>query len=149
MTRSDDSVRVVRAGHGTEYDWANDVVRVKTPSPFTNGSISVVEDTLKPGFHLGRHHHESMTEVFFVLDGEVTFSFDDETVTAVPGTTINIAPGIHHEVASADGGRLLTIFTPGGFDLYLAEVADLVRQGQDDEGTLLTLGHRYDIWPDP
>ncbi|MCI0545595.1 MAG: cupin domain-containing protein [Actinobacteria bacterium] len=110
--------------------------------------MSVVEDTLKAGFRLTRHHHKKMTEVFYVLDGEVGFVFDDRTVEATSGMTVNVAPGVHHEVASPDGGKLITIFIPGGFDLYLAEVAELVAHGRDDEATLITLGQRYDIWPD-
>ncbi len=143
-----DAWQVVPAGDGTLFAWANDVVRVKTPAPFTGGAVSVVEDTLKPGFRLTRHHHKQMTEVFYVLDGDVRFVFDDRTVDATSGMTVNVAPGVHHEVVSPGGGRLITIFIPGGFDFYLAEVAELVAQGRDDEATLTALGQRYDIWPD-
>ncbi len=138
----------VPPGEGTVFDWANDLVRVKTPAPFTDGAVSVVEDTLKPGFDLGRHHHRRMTEIFYVLDGEVTFAFDDRTIVATPGTVLNIAPSVHHAVSSPTGGRLITVFAPGGFDLYLAEVARLIADGQGDDARLLDIGHRYDIWPD-
>jgi quercetin dioxygenase-like cupin family protein len=138
----------VPPGEGTVFDWANDLVRVKTPAPFTDGAASVVEDTLKPGFELGRHHHRRMTEIFYVLDGEVTFTFDERTLVASPGTVVNVAPNLHHAVSCPAGGRLITVFVPGGFDLYLSEVAELVASGRDDEQTLLELGHRYDIWPD-
>ena len=39
-------------------------------------SSSLVEDTMKPGFHLGRHHHKKMTEIFYILEGELTLIFD-------------------------------------------------------------------------
>lgn len=143
-----DDHRVVASGAGELYDWANDTVRIKTPAELTGSSVTVVEDTLKPGFLLARHHHKTMTEIFYIIDGEVSFAFDDETVLATPGTTVNIRPGVHHEVTSADGARMITVFTPGGFDAYLSAVADLVAAGTDNEAALTALGHRYDIWPD-
>jgi mannose-6-phosphate isomerase-like protein (cupin superfamily) len=140
--------RSVPPDGGTRYEWANDAVRVTTPTSFTDGALNVVEDTLKPGFHLARHHHKRMTEIFYVLDGEVSFVFDDRRVDAMHGMAVNIAPGEHHEVFTESGGRLITIFAPGGFDLYLAEVAEIVAAGQDDDASMTRLGHKYDIWPD-
>lgn len=61
---------------------------------------------------------------------------------------INIAPGERHAAASTTGATMVTIFVPGGFDLYLAEVAGLIEQGDNDDATLTALGNRYDIWPD-
>jgi len=74
--------RFVPAGGGEDYDWTNDHVYVKAPFEVSDGRVTLVEDTLKPGFFLARHHHRLMVEVFFILDGVVTFTFDDETIEA-------------------------------------------------------------------
>lgn len=138
--------QIIPAGQGKDYDWSNDHIYVKTPLEITGGRVTVVEDKLKPGFHLARHHHKQMTEVFYVLEGDVIFKFDDETVNARPGMTINIPPNIWHEVSTATGGKLITIFTPGGFDHYLAEMAGL-SEAQFEDGNLMTaLGEKYDTW---
>lgn len=136
---------VVLPGQGPEYEWASDHVFVKTPVEMTDGRVTVVEDRLKPGFHLPRHHHRSMVEIFVVLDGEVVFTFDDETVTAAVGTTVNVPNGVWHEAAAPNGALLITVFTPGGFDSYLAELAALGTQ-IEDPAVVLALGERYDIW---
>ena len=138
---------VVGPGHGPDYDWSQDHITVKTPVDLTGGRVTVVEDTLKPGFHLPRHDHRSMVEIFYVLDGEVTFEFADETVVAAPGTTVSIPPGTTHAVTCAAGGRLITIFTPGGFERYLAELAELTPADLADADLVRDLGERYDIWP--
>jgi quercetin dioxygenase-like cupin family protein len=143
-----DAKRVLGPRDGTTYDWANDTVRILSPQTLTSGRVTVVEDSLKPGFRLDRHHHREMTEIFHILDGEVVFEFDDETVTATAGTTVNVSAGEHHAVSCADGARLLTIFTPGGFDSYLAEIAEMVTASRDDPEAMTALGERYDIWPD-
>lgn len=139
--------QVVGRGEGTSYDWGNDNIVVKTPATLTNGAVTVVEDTLKPGFHLARHQHKLMTEIFYILDGAVQFAFDDHTVIATVGMTINVSPGVHHEVSCPEGGRLITAFTPGGFDTYLAEMAQLMEQGAGDAETFARLGERFDVWP--
>ncbi len=140
---------VVAAGRGPDYDWSQDHISVKTPMELTDGRVSVVEDVLKPGFHLPAHRHRSMVEIFYILDGDVTFAFEDETVIATPGTTVTVPANTRHEVRCPDGGRLVTIFTPGGFERYLAELADLNREQLDDAEFVRELGERYDIWQEP
>ena len=137
---------VVPLGQGPDYDWSQDHISVKTPVDLTDGRVSVVEDVLKPGFHLPAHRHRSMAEIFYVLDGDVTFAFEDETVIATPGTTLTVPANTRHEVTCAGGGRMLTIFTPGGFDRYLAELAALTPEELDDADRIRELGQRYDIW---
>ena len=141
--------QVVGPEEGPDFDWSQDHITVKTPLELTAGRVTVVEDTLKPGFHLARHYHRSMVEIFYILDGEVTFAFDDAVVVATPGTTVNVLPGVRHEVTCEAGGRLLTAFTPGGFDRYLAELGGLSEAQLADVDFMVALGNRYDIWPDP
>ena len=137
---------VVAAGRGPDYDWSQDHISVKTPMELTDGRVSVVEDVLKPGFHLPAHRHRSMVEIFYILDGDVTFAFEDETLIATPGTTVTVPANTRHEVTCPEGGRLVTIFTPGGFERYLAELAALNREQLDDADFVRELGERYDIW---
>ena len=139
---------VVHHGGGAVYEWSSDTVRVLSAADWSGRAVTVVEDTLKAGFVLPRHHHRRMTEVFYCLEGSAVFGFDDSTVTARAGSVITVPPMVHHEVACVDGARLLTVFAPGGFDLYLAEVAELVAQGIEDPQRLAELGQAYDIWPD-
>jgi quercetin dioxygenase-like cupin family protein len=139
---------VVPPGEGLTFDWANDAVRVLSAAPWSNGAVTVVEDTLKPGFMLGRHHHKRMTEVFYVLEGVVEFAVHDQPVQAVRGMVITVPPNTPHGVHCPEGATMLTVFVPGGFDLYLAEVAELVASGKDSPDAFTELGHRYDIWPD-
>lgn len=138
--------RLIPAGGGDDYDWAKDHVYVKAPFEASDGRVTMVEDTLKPGFNLARHHHRSMVEIFFILDGSVTFRFDDETIEATTGSTVIVPPGIWHEVTCIDGGRLLTVFTPGGFDHYLSQLATLTPDQLSDTTVTDLLGEKYDIW---
>ena len=74
------------------------------------------------------------------------FEFDDAVVEAEPGTTLNVPPGIWHQVSSPRGARLLTIFSPGGFDAYLEELAVLSEGQYGDAAFMTALSQRYDIF---
>jgi quercetin dioxygenase-like cupin family protein len=138
--------QIILAGHGHEYNWSKDHIFVKTTLNLSDGRVTLVEDTLKPGFHLPRHHHRRMIEIFYILEGEITFIFDDQTVAATPGMTINIPPNTWHDVTCVEGGKLLTIFSPGGFDEYLAELSSLSEEQFSDEALLTALAEKYDTW---
>jgi quercetin dioxygenase-like cupin family protein len=137
---------IIGSGQGRDYDWSSDHIFVKTASDLTRGRVTVVEDTLKPGFHLPRHYHKEMAETFYILDGEVVFGFDDETVIATRGTTVNVPPHVGHDVTCEKGAKLLTIFTPGGFDMYLAELASLTEEQLADDELMTALAEKYDSW---
>jgi hypothetical protein len=49
-------------------------------------------------------------------------------------------------VTCTAGGRLLTIFTPGGFDRYLAALAALDERSLADAGQMERLAEQYDVW---
>ncbi len=137
---------MVPPGGGVDYDWENDHIYIKTPLEVTDGRVTLAEDVLKPGFHLARHHHKKMTELFYVLEGAVTFAFDDQTSVATVGAVINVPAGVWHEVDCIDGGRMITVFTPGGFDHYLAELAATGPEKFADAAWMEGLGEQYDIW---
>jgi quercetin dioxygenase-like cupin family protein len=140
--------QIIQVGEGTDYDWNSDHVYVKTTVEFTDGRVTVVEDTLKPGFDLARHYHKKMTEIFYILDGEVAFKFDDEPdpVTTTRGMVINIPPHVWHRVTSKKGAKLITVFTPGGFDRYLSEMAPLTPEQLGDLELITRLAEKYDSW---
>jgi quercetin dioxygenase-like cupin family protein len=137
---------IVLPGQGKSYDWSKDHVFVKSRLELSEGRLTLVEDRLKPGFFLARHHHKKMIEVFYVLEGTVEFKFDDEIVSAEPGTTLSVPPNVWHEVKSPEGAKLLTIFSPGGFDRYLEELVSLTEGQYADAAFMRGLSERYDIF---
>jgi quercetin dioxygenase-like cupin family protein len=137
---------ILLPGKGKSYAWAKDHVLVKSTLDLSDGRLTLVEDTLKPGFFLARHHHKKMIEIFYVLEGSVEFVFDDERIEAKPGTTLNVPPDVWHEVKSPAGAKLLTIFSPGGFDRYLEELVSLSEAQYADTAFIRDLSERYDIF---
>ena len=65
---------------------------------------------------------------------------------ALPSTTLNVPPGVWHEVRSPEGAKLLTIFSPGGFDSYLEDLVALTEAQYADPGFIRALSEKYDIF---
>ena len=87
-------------------------------SPRVN--VSVI--TMAPGRKGPESHvHHAEDDVFYVLDGELTFVLGDGDVPAPAGTFVLVPPGVEHTFANrtADVVRILNIHAPAGFDRRL------------------------------
>lgn len=106
----------------------------------------MVEDRLKPGFYLPRHHHKMMTEVFYVLEGEVLFEFDDASITAGPGDTVTAPPNVWHAARCEQGGKMLTIFKNGRFDQYLERLSKMSDEDFANAQLMQAVSAEFDIY---
>ena len=136
----------IRNGEGENYNYSQDHCFVKLSSRDTNGELCFVEDTLKPGFYLGRHHHKIMTEVFYILEGEVDLIFDDETITMVAGDTLTVKPNVWHAASCEKGGKMLTIFKNGQFDVYLERLSKMTDADFADKELMTAVSAEFDIY---
>ena len=139
---------IIKNGEGKNYNYSQDHCFVKLSSHHTNGELSFVEDTLKPGFYLGRHHHKIMTEVFYILEGTVELIFDDETIIATKGDTITVPPNVWHAARCTEGGKMLRIFKNGQFDLYLEKLAQMADADFEDAELMASINAEFDIYED-
>ncbi len=136
-------------GQGPNYDWANDHTFVKVGAADTGGAYTLMEDNLKQNFRLGLHMHKTHAETFYILDGKIDFYVDGEWMTAEPGACLQIPPGTPHACTLSEGStdaRMLMIFQPSGFDLYLEELAKLTDADFADEAQMTALNEKYDIF---
>jgi mannose-6-phosphate isomerase-like protein (cupin superfamily) len=102
-------------------------VNVLARSEQTGGRIAVMDNHVGAGFAGPRLHRHEFDELFWVLDGELTFQLGGELVTCRAGElAFAIAPrGVHHTFANrgeADA-RTLIVCTPAGFERHFARIA--------------------------
>lgn len=140
------SKEFIRRGEGRNFNYSQDHCFIKLSSRDTNGELCLIEDTLKPGFHLKRHHHKIMTEVFYMLEGELELVFDDETIILREGDTITVQPMVWHEAKCKAGGKMLTIFKNGQFDIFLEELSTMTETDFSNKETMKSLSERFDIY---
>lgn len=137
---------IIRNGEGENYNYAQDHCFVKLSSKNTQGELCLVEDKLKPGFFLPRHHHKIMTEVFYILEGDVELIFDDETIICKPGDTLTVPPNIWHAAKCEKGGKMLTIFKNGQFDQYLERLSRMSDSDFADKALMQSVSAEFDIY---
>lgn len=140
------SQQYIKKGQGENYNYSQDHCYVKLSSRDTNGELCLIEDTLKPGFHLARHHHKIMTEIFYMLEGEMELIFDDETVVLKEGDTITVPPNVWHEALCKKGGKMLTIFKNGQFDVFLEELSTMTEADFSDHEGMKAFSAKFDIY---
>ena len=87
-----------------------------------------------------------MTEVFYVLEGEVDFEFDGEAITLRPGDTLTIPPDVWHAAVCEKGGKMLTVFKNGRFDEYLGRLNEMTDEQFEDSAMMKALSAEFDIY---
>ena len=106
---------------------------LKATSETTGGTLFLSESTIGPGFPGPPPHiHETLHDMFYVLDGTLTFHLGEETAEAAPGTFVCVPPGTVHTFSnqSQTPVRFLNLNTPSGFEHYMRELSTLLATGR-------------------
>jgi mannose-6-phosphate isomerase-like protein (cupin superfamily) len=105
---------VIPPGEGHRIGNVEFLARTADTPRFTFGIIEIAA-----GRVLDVHVHADEDDAFYILEGEMTFTFPDgEDAAAPPGTFVLVPPGIPHGFRN-DGKRpvrMLNIHAPAGFD---------------------------------
>jgi mannose-6-phosphate isomerase-like protein (cupin superfamily) len=104
---------VVRPGEGHRVGNVEFLARTADTPRFTFGIIEIV-----PGRELEQRVHADEDDAFYIVEGEMTFTFGERSVAAPPGTFVLVPPGVEHGFRN-DGERpvrMLNIHAPAGFD---------------------------------
>ena len=122
MTRSDlhtEHSIVLEPGQGRKYSCGKMTAVFKADEEETNERYSVSEWWQDPHSDgPGAHQHEANDEVFYVLEGTVSFLVGDKWIDAGKGTFLRIPAKTQHDFANRTDRRtgILNFFIPGGFE---------------------------------
>lgn len=88
----------------------------------TEGQFALIESVTRKGNGPPPHIHHREDETFDVVEGEVTVSVGDRSITATPGTMVFLPRGIPHTFAiESDQARMLVLVTPAGLEGWFKE----------------------------
>lgn len=139
---------VLGPGDGEKVEIAGNELLFKAESKDTGGSLAISEYTAGPGFDgPPLHLHREMTDMFFVLEGTLTFTLAaGKTFEAAAGTFVLVPPGNPHTFSNpgSEPARFLSLFSPGGFEGYLKELATAMTGGDFDPAVAGQIASRYD-----
>ena len=81
-----------------------------------------------------------------MLEGELELIFDDEAIMLREGDTITVPPNVWHEAKCENGGKMLTIFKNGEFDIFLEELSTMTEDDFSDKELMKSLSAKFDIY---
>ncbi len=86
----------------------------------TNGAYAIVEATVFAGQGPPPHIHHAEDECFYVLEGEFSFRYDDQTLEGGPGMFLRVPRGVLHTFRNIGDSpaRVLLIVSPAGLDEF-------------------------------
>jgi quercetin dioxygenase-like cupin family protein len=126
------------AGRGTRrIEPVTEGVNVLVRGSESEDRVSVMENVGGPPVGPPLHHH-AFDELFYVLEGELTFQLGDERVTRRAGDLAFAPRGVVHTYANLAGApsRTLIVCTPAGFERYFARIAAKQRGVEPPEWAL-------------
>lgn len=99
-------------------DWNGDKIQVLLDKKVSGGDLGIFTVTTPGPGGPGRHVHTDASEAFYVLEGEAEFLSDGKMFTLKKGESAFVPRGIEHtfRVSNKDGGKILVIVTPAGFE---------------------------------
>ncbi len=113
-------------GEGETLAMGPNTLVIKATSEITGGGFFLSETTLAAGTPGPPPHvHETLHDMFYVLEGTLTIRLEDGEREAPPGTFVCAPPGTVHTFrnASAEPVRFLNFNIPGGWENYMRELA--------------------------
>jgi mannose-6-phosphate isomerase-like protein (cupin superfamily) len=137
-------------GEGENFEMGGSSLSLKATSESTDGGFFLSETVVEPGFAgPPLHIHQKLSDVFYVLEGTLTFRIGDGTVEGLPGTFLCAPPGTPHTFSnpSSEPVRFLNFNVPGGFEVYMRELAaEWTRNGgPPDPATIGEIASRHDF----
>ena len=104
---------VVPPGEGHRIGNVEFLARTTDTPRFNFGIIEIAA-----GRELEEHVHQEEDDAFYIIEGELTFTFGDEKAAAPPGTFVLVPPGVSHGFVNNGSVpvRMFNIHAPAGFD---------------------------------
>mgnify|MGYP001239254321 CR=1 FL=1 len=124
----------VPAGQGRAYSMERISSYFLADGDETADSYSISEwwlEAKQPG--PGAHSHEANDDIFYVLEGVMTFLIGERKIEAAKGTFLRAPAGVVHDFENNSNARagVLNIYIPGGFEQEMPGIVQWFKaQGQ-------------------
>jgi quercetin dioxygenase-like cupin family protein len=123
---------------------------IKATSADTGGTFFLSETTLPAGMAgPPLHRHRELHDMFYVLEGTLTFLLGDEARPLGAGSFVCVPPGVAHTFRNDSDApaRFLNFNTPGGFEDYMRELATAMRSPSFTPADIGPIAAKYDFEP--
>ena len=114
-------IKVVRPGEGEHWCGLGEKFAFKLGPEDTGGIFSLTEVVAQPRNGPPLHLHRREDELFYVLEGDFAFSFQDRVLTRSKGFAVHLPKNMPHTYNNigSRAGRMLVITIPCGFEGFI------------------------------
>lgn len=128
-------------------EWRGVVYKTILSSAESGGRLSIIDNVSRPDTGPPRHVHADCDESFVVLSGEVLFDLAGEMRLCGPGETAFVPRGTEHSfrVIGDRPARMLTLFSPAGFEAFFAEMAEGEYRIPEDMPEITRIGVEHHV----
>jgi mannose-6-phosphate isomerase-like protein (cupin superfamily) len=108
------------------YWWLGHLASVHVPGEATERRYSFIEHLSPPGERPALHVHRRESQLWYVLEGELTVRVGGESCRCGPGEWAYGPPAVPHthEVTSETPARILEVSSPAGFEDFVAAAGE-------------------------
>jgi quercetin dioxygenase-like cupin family protein len=155
METTTNQLITVSPEEGQTLSVVGDTYRLMVTGKQTGGDYAMIEMLVPPGSGPGPHAHAGFHETYYILDGEVLFQFEDQSITTQKGQLISVPKGggVHRfQNVSAANARMICTVVPAGLDAFFQEIGKPVApgtflpppaMGPDEQKRLKSVAERY------
>jgi mannose-6-phosphate isomerase-like protein (cupin superfamily) len=121
---------VLTPNEGRRYEMGSMSAIFKADCAETNGAYSISEWWLEPYSKGPGAHSHPEDDVFYVLEGVMSFLIGDKWIDAPKGSFVLAPAGITHDFENRTSARTgaLNFSTPGNFENHMPSIVDWFRE---------------------
>ena len=117
---------VVEPAQARSYQTLGTLWRVLSSGDETGGIVGALDERCSHGIRAPMHVHDDADEIFYVLDGNLTFFVGEERIEAAPGAFVYLPRFVHHGFqCNSTEARVFNFVTPAGFEQLILDSGNL------------------------
>lgn len=139
---------IIQPGAGKDLRAFGNIGSVMLGGEYTGGTLMVMSELTPPGGGPPLHFHRNEDELFFVVEGQISYFVEGHWTQVGAGGVVYLPRGVAHTYRNtgAAPSRHWIITTPAGFETFFARCADEFAQpGGPNMERIVNIHHEHGI----
>jgi quercetin dioxygenase-like cupin family protein len=112
----------IEAPEARSFQTLGTLWRVLASGDETGGVVGALDERCGHGIRAPMHVHDDADEIFYVLDGDLTFIVGDKRIEAAAGAFVYLPRFVHHSFqVNSHEARVFNFLTPAGFERLILD----------------------------
>ncbi len=112
----------IEGSQAPSYQMLGCLWRVLATGDRTGGLVGALDEINSHGIRAPMHVHDDADEIFYVVEGNLTFFVGDQRIEAAPGAFVYLPRFVHHGFqCNSTEARVFNFVTPAGFERLIVD----------------------------